>query len=240
MSRQVIWLFGRGLSIGCGLTWGVPEAWLGLERCEKVEKIRKALRVEMDASHVCTRGIRSLLDFLAQRTTEGWRHLFLTTNWDFLLQREILSFIPDRILPSWLSDSHVFHINGTVEDSPDHPFRSPFLLTEDPESQRSGSTEANIAFNKMIWESTFVVIGMSFECATDRFLLQHLNMVEDDLPIGESQWVIVNPDANVLGVVATRIQAALPGASVSPVCRTLDQWLREGFGELRSVGVFSR
>jgi hypothetical protein len=27
----------------------------------------------------------------------------------------------------------------------------------------------------MIWESIFVVIGMSFECATDSFLLQDLN-----------------------------------------------------------------
>ena len=239
MSRQVIWLFGRGLSIGCGLTWDVPEDWLGLERCEKVEKIRNALRTEMDAAHVCTSGIRSFLDFLAQRTTGGWRHLFLTTNWDFLLQREILSFVPDRILPTWLSNSHVFHINGTVEDPPGHSFRSPFLLTEDYESQRSGSTEANIAFNKMICESTFVVIGMSFECAIDRFLLRHLNKVEDDLPIGESQWVVVNPDADILAIVAKRLQTALPCATISPVCRTLDQWREEGFGELTSMGVFA-
>ena len=33
--------------------------------------------------------------------------------------------------------------------------------------------------------------GMLFECETDRFLLTALGGVQDDLPIGEAQWIIV-------------------------------------------------
>jgi hypothetical protein len=203
MTQQVIWLFGRGLSIGCGLTWDVPEEWQAIPRPEKVEKIRLTLAAEMDSPSVSIRSIREF-------------HLFLTTNWDFLLQREVLSFLPDEFVPVWLSTSHVFHINGTVEKLTDQPLRSPFLLTEDPESQRTNSVEANTAFGKMIWETTFVVVGMSFECATDKFLLYHLNRVEDDLPIGESRWIIVNPDPGTLAAASARIEAALPLSNSLP------------------------
>ncbi len=237
MSQKVVWLFGRGLSIGCGLTWDVPETWQELERAKRLEKIREALLAEMEGPTVCTRSIRRFLEFLAHRTTAGWRHLFLTTNWDFLLQREILAVVPDKVKPAWLSSSHVFHLNGTLEDPLDHHFRSPFLLPEDSYSQRVTTTEANRAFSEMIWERTFVLLGMSFECATDRFLLQQLNKVEDHLPIGESKWFIVNPDPDTLSIVCKRIQGALPHSTVLPICRTLNQWREEGFNELISRGI---
>lgn len=124
----------------------------------------------MSGPNVCTTGLRLFLDFLAKRTTSGWRHLFVTTNWDYLLQREINSFIPvipGNVKPAWLADSHVFHLNGTIEDPSDHPFRSPFMLPEDPHHQRAWTPEANIALNKVIWQGMIVVVGMSFECATD-------------------------------------------------------------------------
>jgi hypothetical protein len=66
---------------------------------------------------------------LSERTRDRWRHLFLTTNWDFLLQREIDEFLPD--CPHWLRDTQVFHVNGTVEDQTDggNSNRGSFLLT---------------------------------------------------------------------------------------------------------------
>jgi len=83
-------------------------------------------------------------------------------------------------------------------------------LEDDPAELRTETVEGNIAFNKMIWMEVFVVVGMSFECQTDKFLLHHLNGVQGDLPIGESLWVIVNPDRSALDCVSSRIQRALP------------------------------
>lgn len=236
MSREVVWFFGRGLSIGCGLTWNVPSGWQTLDRDKQIENTRETLLAEMNAPSVCPEGIRQFLEFLARHTAGDWRHL--TTNWDFLLQREILGRITDNVRPAWLSDSHVFHLNGTIEHPKDHHFRSSFLLTQDRGEQRTNSIEANIAFNHMIVRNTFVMLGMSFECATDMFLLRQLNKVHDTMPVGDSQWLIVNPDSAVLQVTCGRIQTALPYANVVPVCRTLDQWRKEGFRELTALGVF--
>ena len=234
-----MWLFGRGLSIGCGLTWDTPAARLELERGERISRIRETLPAEMDAPRVCTRSIRLLLEFLAERTTREWRHLFLTINWDFLLQREVLRFIPGKIKPIWLSDSQVFHLNGTIEDVPANAVRSPFLLPEDSYAQRTNSVEANLACNKVIWETTFVVMGMSFECETDRVLLQAINRVADDPPVRKSKWLIVNPDPGTLTAVAWRIKEAPPCATVVPICRALDRWREEGFVELGALGIFA-
>lgn len=170
----VTWLVGRGLSIACGLTWTVPPEWCNLRRDDKVERIKAILRTEMDAKHVHPRPIGELLNTLARYTTDGWRHEFMTTNWDYLLQREILRFKSD-IQPPWLAESHVYHLNGTVESRPNNEYGSPFLLEEDDASQRHWTVEANVAYNRMIWRRVFVLVGMSFECATDRFLLSALN-----------------------------------------------------------------
>jgi len=44
MSREVVWLFGRGLSIECGLSWVEPQEWKPLPREERVRKIKTILR----------------------------------------------------------------------------------------------------------------------------------------------------------------------------------------------------
>jgi hypothetical protein len=193
----------------------------------------------MDGPGMCTKSIRRFLEFLSQRTVPGWRHFLATTNWDFLLQREVLRFITDDVRPSWLVDSHVFHLNGTIEDPPGDSFRSPFLLPEDLSTQRTITPEADTAVNKMFRATTFVVVGMSFECPTDRFLLRQLNEVQDHLPIGESEWIVVNPDSTALNATSGRIQNALPSARVLPVCCTMAEWQEKGFGELRPWGVFT-
>lgn len=65
------WLFGRGLSIGCGLPWVVPPKWQGLPREVKIERIKAALRYEMDQSYVDCQIIRELLTLLEHHTMPG-------------------------------------------------------------------------------------------------------------------------------------------------------------------------
>lgn len=180
--------------------------------------------------------IQRFLDTLQGHTKPDWRHLFVTTNWDYLLQREILA-MGLTMQPPWLANSHVFHVNGTVEVLPDNSNRSPFLLEEDRVGQRIFTPEANIAYTHMIWQRTFVVVGISFECETDRFLLSALNRVESDLPIGESTWFLVNCNVQSLAVSAERISRALPRAKVKPIPATFEAWLAARFPELQTHGV---
>lgn len=209
-----------------------------MKREEKIERIKITLRKEMERRDIDCSVIRQLLRMLEQSTTEGWKHGFITTNWDFLLQREILSQAWE-ILPSWLVNSHVFHLNGTVEELEDNSNRSPFLLEEDPSDQRCQTVEANKAFEQMIWQRAFVVVGMSFECETDKFLLSALGRVQDDLPIGESTWIVVNPDQKVLSLSCNKIAARLPRATVKGVRSTLSNWLDNGLPELQARGALS-
>lgn len=235
--KCVDWLFGRGLSIGCGLEWVVPCNWKVLPREEKIQRINLTLRHEMEQSNVNCRVIQQLLTLLARDTVAGCRHQFITTNWDYLLQREVLA-LNLKQLPPWLANSHVYHLNGTVECLPDNQHRSPFLLEEDPAKRRTSSVEANKIYGKIIWDKTFVVVGMSFECEMDKFLLRSLGRVANDLPIGESNWIIVNPDSTALAASSKRIKRALPGSIIQTVPSPFDCWLDSGMPELRSLGAF--
>ena len=165
-------------------------------------------------------------------------HLFITTNWDFLLQREVLT-LGHTVQPSWSAETHVYHLNGTVEELPDNGNRSGFLLETDPGEQRVSTHEANIAFGRIIWNRTFVVVSMSFECETDKFILSSLNRVEDDLPIGESEWIIVNPDRAALAAICKRIHYALPRATIRAVASSFRAWLNAGMPELQARGAIT-
>jgi hypothetical protein len=179
--------------------------------------------------------ISNFLRVLAERTRHGWRHLFLTTNWDFLLQREVLNFVPEN-LPSWLLESHVFHLNGTVEDLDDNSHRSSFILRDDEE--RKESLESNLALSQMVWGSTFVVVGMCYECEADKALFNILTRVREKLPSGESSWMVVNPCQADLDNACKLIKRKLPHSSVTPVCRGFTQWQAAGFPELKEEGIF--
>jgi len=111
---------------------------------------------------------RDLIDLLSSRTSGEWCHHFNTTNWDYLLQREI-SLNTSQQKPRWLLNSHVFHLNGSVEDWGDASKRSEILLESDSASQRTWSIEASKSFNTLIHQRLVIVVGMSFTCATDRF-----------------------------------------------------------------------
>lgn len=238
MSPRVDWFFGRGLSIGCGLPWSVPPDWSNLHREEKILQIKAALSAEMDASHVDTTTIHMFLNTLATRTVKPWQHQFYTTNWDYLLQREI-GRLELTVLPDWCAGTHVYHLNGTVEILPENARRSAFVLESDFADARTSTHEGNVAFEKLIWNQSFVVVGMSFECAVDKFLLASLQKVEDDLPIGESRWILVNPDAQALAVAASQFRKALPHADVLEVPLSFDMWLEAGLPELQEFGAIT-
>ena len=80
---------------------------------------------------------------------------------------------------------------------------------------------------------------MSFECDVDKYLLNSIHRVQDDLPIGESCWYILNPDEFVLANTAKRIQAALPRAKVATLQTTFRDWLAKGLPELQCCGSLS-
>lgn len=236
MKQSVEWFFGRGLSIGCGLAWAVPEAWQTLARDEQIAQIKTSLTAEMSKPHVDTTSIRRFLSVLASNTAQCWAHRFHTTNWDFLLQREVQN-LRLNTLPPWLATSHVYHLNGTVEVLTDNSRRSEFVLESDTASARSASIEGNVAFNKFIWSRIFVVVGMSFECEADKYLLGALMRIEDDLPIGESVWLVLNPNQSALSATCNRLKAALPRGTIIGKATEFDAWLKSNMPDLQKYGA---
>lgn len=190
----------------------------------------------MTAPYVDTTEIRLFLDTLATHTVKPWQHQFHTTNWDYLLQREILN-LGLSIQPDWCAETHVYHLNGTVENLPDNSRRSAFVLESDGADARTSTLEGNTAFDKLIWNQTFVVVGMSFECEVDKFLLSSLRKIGDDLPVGESHWLVVNPNPEALAASCSRLKAALPHAKISAVPSSFGTWLRARLPELQARGA---
>jgi hypothetical protein len=231
MSGTVIWLFGRGLSIGCGLTWDIPKKCESLSRAEMVGLIKSQLAEAMQHKSVNVASISDFLRHLAEKTESGKQHLFVTTNWDYLLQQEILN-LELEVRPSWLANSQVYHINGSIEVLENNSNRSPFILPNDLAVHRVRSHEAESVFEKMIWEKRFVVVGMAFECEADKFLFQALGRVEDDLPIGDSYWTIVNPDQKFLDQCKSLIQKNIPNAKIDCFAGTFDKWMICGMPQI--------
>jgi hypothetical protein len=236
VTKIVEWFFGRGLSIGCGLRWTVPLDWRQLPRQEQIARIRKTLQAEMQDPRVDCRDIRTFLDQLANRTTASWAHQFHTTNWDYLLQREILA-LGHTVQPRWCAETHVYHLNGTIEDLSDNSRRSEFVLETDTANARTVTVEGDIAFNKFIWGQVFVVVGMSFECEVDKYLLAVLRKVQDDLPIGQSFWIVLDPDPVAVSSACHRLASALPRATIIDRTMTFNCWLAEGMPELQRIGA---
>jgi hypothetical protein len=117
--------------------------------------------------------------------------------------------------------------------------RSAFVLEADSSQARTNTIEGNIAFNKFIWNRTFVVVGMSFECEVDKYLLSSIRAVQDHLPIGESSWYIVNPNKVTLANTANRIRAALPRARVATLPTTFRAWVDAKLPELQNCGALA-
>ena len=205
-----------------------------MPRTVQVKLIRWMLPRAMRHRSVRREPYERLLEVLSNNTPPGYRHRFITTNWDYLLQ-EVLLKQPWEMLPAWLENSHVYHLNGTVEVLPDSSKRSPLLLESDGATQRVSTVEADIVYNKMIWDTLFVIVGMSFECQTDKFLLRTLGRVEDDLPIGESSWLVANRNPQTAEVIRQRIEQALPGAEVQTISIGFSEWIAAGLPEVVAV-----
>jgi len=237
MSKCLVWLFGRGASAACGLTWTVPEPWHSINRDKQVEMIKSAIRQEMNAPHIDTRPYKSLLAHL-KKSSNQWHHQFVTTNWDYLLQREIVEMGLSAD-PHWLSETGVYHINGSVEELGAINYRSDFLLETDLASMRKQTVEANDAFNHVLWSRYFIIIGMSLSCEMDRSFFYAISRHQDNLPIGESDWLIVNSSQDSLDMVASHIQAAIPRADISVLKVDFGAWVNGPMKELQTLGVLN-
>lgn len=234
----VAWLFGRGASVACNLRWVVPSEWTVDDRSLQVEKIQGKILTEMDHPDIDTRPYQQLLETLARRTKPGWKHAFFTTNWDFLLQREIIR-LGLTMVPHWLSETHVFHLNGTVEStasSKNPGLRAPFLLERDSAHDRTPSKEFSYALQTLSWRQHVIVIGVSFSCVTDQAFLAILRSVET-LPVASARWHVVDPSLQFGATVRDRITAALPGSKVTLSTIGFAEWVTQGMPELSQMGV---
>jgi hypothetical protein len=197
--------------------------------------ITQKLQIEMEDAD--TRPIGRFLDLLDERAAEGWRHHLITTNWDYLLQREV-----DRrfvVVPRWLRDSQVFHFNGTVEARLDNSQRAPFVLEDDPPAVRAETfqtLEGRLGFDQLAVGHVIVVVGMSFECEPDKFLVKYLNRYPNRVN-DKSNWIIVNPEEIVLAEVRGLILGKVPGATVECVSRKFKDWQAAQCLELQAKGV---
>jgi hypothetical protein len=222
--------------MACGLVWTVPPQWGSIPREKLIARIRKALHAEMGGPLVDAGPYRRMLDVLARRNAAGWRHRLMTTNWDTLLDREMNNVYPTDC-PPWLESSHVFHINGTVEEPSDNPRRSFFILESDPVGTRVPKLESNLAITSMTWSDCFVVVGMSFECAMDNSLLAALGQAQ--LPVEGSHWIVLNPDGSALDTVCANIQYRLRNVTITRVPDGFAEWLGDGLPELQDLGVLN-
>jgi hypothetical protein len=91
----------------------------------------------------------------------------------------------------------------------------------------------------MAWHQFFIVGGLSFSCEMDKCTLSILNGVEDELPIGESKWVVVNQDKDDLDKSCSIIQGYLPRAKFYPIHKGLKEWVDTGLAELVDIGILS-
>ena len=140
------------------------------------------------------------------------------------------------MLPKWLESSHVFHLNGTIEEMENNQYRSPFLLPEDNVNRRYKTLEANKAFGRMLTARIFVVVGMSFKCIIDKSFLEMLGIFGNDMHVGESRWIVVNTEVEDAKLVCEKIKKALPSVTTVMVCENFRGWTNKKFPELQLVG----
>jgi hypothetical protein len=241
MPAGCTWLFGRGASIACGLEWRVPDSWVDdlsanrVSRAEHIDMITQTLRKAMDCANIEPVVYRSLLEIMATRTIDGHHHCLMTTNWDYLLQREIDTWIKRNhrvYVPRFLgATSMVYHLNGSVEPG-NSQHRSPFLLESDKAAFRRATYEANHAFGLLLWSTLIVVVGMSFECDIDKGLLAALKAHEDNLPIGSAEFLIVEPDPRAMEATWAKLAACFPRAGGIRIAKGLSEWVQSGLPEL--------
>ncbi|MFT6349395.1 MAG: hypothetical protein ACJAYB_002416 [Psychromonas sp.] len=238
MQSKVVWLIGRGASIACGLHWNLSESEGKLNRESQISIIKEKLPQAM--KKVNSEPYSKLVRILEKRTTSKYFHRFVTTNWDCLLQNELSSLCESKesVPNAFGMNSHVYHLNGTVEDTPED-LRSKILLESDKPELRKMRFESNEAFNAILESNIFVVVGMSFECVIDRYTLAALGHHGTEMPVASSNWLLVNPSREQAEKVANEIRGYLPDTKFKFVNEGFDEWIRRGARELCDIGVLS-
>ena len=240
-SQGCTWLFGRGASIANGLPWVVPSAWKDdltsgrVARDAHVQMIIDAIRDEMHKLPAEGTPYCRLLDMMATRTVDQGHHRLMTTNWDSLLQRDLNNWV-EANRPGWAprfrsTHGSVYHFNGSAEPG-EFKNRSPFMLETDSASVRKATYEANQAFEYLLWSDLIVIVGMSFECQTDRGLLAALRTHEDNVPIGSALFLIVEPHKETLESTYAKLAACFPRAGGLRVHSGFSEWIDSEMLEL--------
>lgn len=221
---EITWIFGRGASLSCGLNWNENAEVLD-DRIERIKKIDANLSREMQNVPIGNNPYSQLLSLLQNKTKPNQKHFFITTNWDYLLQREINNIITDKTCPPWLLDSHVFHLNGSVEKWDDGRHRTPIALPDDKERIGASSLEFSKAMNFLVSTRLFVVIGLSFSCKVDIRLIEFLKPYEDEMPFGEGRYLIVNNYQQDLDHLGNIIKNNFPRADVVKIASDFKSWV---------------
>jgi hypothetical protein len=241
VSQNCTWLFGRGASVANGLSWVVPQDWKDdfiagqVTRETHVGMITEALRQEMTRVSENSTPYCRLLDIMASNTVDQGHHRLITTNWDYMLQRDLESWINENsggCAPKFLSDhGTVYHLNGSTEPG-DFQNRSPFLLETDLPSMRKATYEANQGLMRLLWSNLIIIVGMSFECDMDRGLLATLRAHEDNTPIGSALFVVVEPIKEILDSTYAKLAYCFPRADNIRVNSGFAEWIDGGMPEL--------
>jgi hypothetical protein len=220
--QTVAWLAGRGVAQSCGLDWEVPEVLYEalhagkLRRTEFEARIREALAaaqaVGLTDGSIDPMPLERLLDCLDRRTSHGWRHVFLTTNWNTLL---------DRVLAR--RGGRVWHLNGSVETTG-------HLDTEIDNRDAAYRVEG---FDYLARAQVCVLAGLSFASRLDRALLERLG--------GKAYraCIVVNEEAADAARAAGLLHDKSPCARITQVHATFENWVRGGLRELRPLGVLT-
>jgi hypothetical protein len=106
------------------------------------------------------------------------------------------------------------------------------MLETDSAGVRRATYEANQAFEYLLWSDLVVIVGMSFECQTDRGLLAALRAHEDNVPIGSALFLVVEPHKETLESTYAKLAACFPRAGGLRVHSGFAEWVDSGMPEL--------
>ena len=195
--------------MSCGLHWDVPPALEAaarrgdITREELKARICAALARAQDDPALDCGPLDALLARLA--ASNGWRHGFVTTNWDELLDRAAArhGFEPP------------LHLNGSVS-------ARDILVEDDDERARDAVPQARAGLRSLMQADLVVAAGLSLASRLDKALVSRLAGKRG------ARWVVVNHDAGEVRRAREELHRRLPGCSVSAAELPFDAWVAAG------------